>query len=184
MKSKPVVFLDRDGVLTVEKGYINRADEMEIFSYAKECIDKIHTYGYLAVVVTNQSGVARGIIDIGDLIEMNQRIISDVGIDEVYFCPHLFSKGIIPKYTVKCNCRKPDIGMINRACEELNIDLSHSWMVGDRASDILMAKNAGIKSVLVESGYGTERLEMDIEADYVCQDLKEFVEDIFLKAKK
>ncbi|MCM1231261.1 MAG: HAD family hydrolase [Ruminococcus flavefaciens] len=172
---KPAVFLDRDGVLAEEKSYIVSVEDLNIFSYSAECVKKIHEKGYYAIVVTNQSGVARGLFTEEGLQGMNDYLIQQTGVDAVYYCPH-HPEGKVIKYRQICHCRKPEAGMIESACREFKIDMEHSYMVGDRAGDILTGKNVGIKTVLVESGYGTERLESAVEADYVLKDLRGVIE--------
>jgi D,D-heptose 1,7-bisphosphate phosphatase len=172
---KPAVFLDRDGVITEEIGYVTSLTELRIFPYAANCIKQIHEKGYYAIVITNQSAVARGLLSEAELKKINKYLIDETKVDAVYYCPH-FEEGIIDKYRKKCNCRKPRTGLIDKACSEYAIDLEHSYMVGDRASDIMLGKNAGIKTVLLESGYGSQRLESDVSADYVLKDLRDFIE--------
>ena len=172
---KPAVFLDRDGVLTVEKSYVCSVAEIEIFPYTKECIKQIKDKGYYAIVITNQSGVARGLFTEDTLVKMNEYLLQETGVDALYYCPHYWN-GTIPEYTFECDCRKPKIGMIQKACNDFLIDLGHSYMVGDRATDILLGQNVGVKTVLVESGYGTERLEADVRPDYVMEDLREVID--------
>jgi histidinol-phosphate phosphatase family protein len=164
---KPAVFLDRDGVLTEEKSYITSLRDLTIFPYTKECIDAIHAKGYYAIVITNQSAVARGFITEELLQKMNEYLETEANVDKVYYCPHL------PIHN--CSCRKPKTGLIERACSDYRIDMGKSYMVGDRASDIMLGKNAGIKTVLLESGYGTGRLEADVEPDYILNDLRDFI---------
>ena len=175
MNIKPAIFLDRDGVLTVENSYVCSMEQMKIFSYARECIAEIHQKGYYAIVITNQSGVARGLFTEEVLQEMNQKLIQETGADAIYYCPH-YPQGIVEKYSIECNCRKPKTELIEKACKDFQIDLSGSYMVGDRASDILTGINMGIKTVLLESGYGSERMEMNVEPDYILDNLKSFVE--------
>ena len=173
---KPAIFLDRDGVLTVEKGYaISSIEEMEIFPYASECVRRIREAGYLAIVVTNQSAVAKGLFPIEELLDMNRRLESEAGVDAIYYCPH-HPEGKILKYTKVCNCRKPKTGMIDQALRDFDIDMASSYMVGDRACDIILGQNAGIKTVLLDSGYGSERLEEDCSPDFIMKDLTEFTE--------
>ena len=174
-KRKPAVFLDRDGVLTEEESYITSIEYLHVFPYAAECVRKIHEKGYYAIVVTNQSGVARGLFTEEKLREMNDYLIRQTGVDAVYYCPH-YPDGKIEKYRKACHCRKPDTGMFEAACREFEIDMGNSYMVGDRAGDILAGQNVGIKTVLVESGYGTARMECEIVADYILGDLKDVVE--------
>lgn len=173
---KPAAFLDRDGVLVKEKGYVApSADDMEVFPYAKECIDRIHAKGYLAIVVTNQSGIARGLYTEGDLKEMNALLMEKTGVDAVYYCPH-HPDGKIGKYRCRCRCRKPQTGMIEAACADFNINMKESYMAGDRACDIKAGQNAGLKTALLESGYGTAGLEEAVAPDHVCGDLRDFAD--------
>lgn len=179
MIGRKAVFLDRDGVLTREKGYVASADQMEIFPYVKECIDEIKAKGYLTIVVTNQSGVARGLIAEEELKKMNRLLTERTGVDAVYYCPH-YEKGIVAKYAKPCGCRKPQTGMIDTAVQKYGIDPVKSYMVGDRAADILMGQKAGISTVLLESGYGTARLEEPVTPDYIRKDLRDFVRTLIL----
>lgn len=172
---KPAVFLDRDGVLTKEKSYVCSMEELEIFSYVKECVEKIKAQGYYAIVVTNQSGVARGLFSEETLRKMNARLEMETGVDAVYYCPH-YPAGKIRKYSYVCTCRKPEIGMITQACKEFAIDLQRSYMIGDRTGDILLGEKAGIKTILVESGYGTAHLDPSVSPDYVVNDLWDVLE--------
>ncbi len=168
---KPVVFLDRDGVLTKEKSYVLHKDELEIFDYARACVRKMHNAGYLVLVITNQSAVGRGMITEETLQEMNRILMEETGVDDIFYCPHWH-----PTATV-CNCRKPQIGMIQQAMETYDLDMEHAYFVGDRASDIRTGQNAGIKTVLLESGYGTKRLEEEVTPDYIFEDLRDFVKN-------
>lgn len=173
-EQKPAVFLDRDGVLSVEKSYVCTLDDLEIFPYVRECVRKIKEKGYYVIVVTNQSGVARGLFSEEVLQEMNSYLIEETGVDAVYYCPH-YPNGKLEKYRKECNCRKPKTGMVEKACQEFQIDVKKSYMVGDRASDILLGQNAGLATVLVESGYGTKRLEQEVTPDYIIEDLRDLL---------
>lgn len=173
MKKRAAVFLDRDGVLCAEKGYVTHMEELEIFPYARESIDLLHQKGFLAICVTNQSAVARGWMTERTLQRMNQALIERTGLDAVYYCPH-HPQGI-GRYGIVCGCRKPDSGMIERAMLEYGIVRGGSYMVGDRATDILCGQKAGLKTVLVESGYGTARLEQPVKPDFCYDNLWEFV---------
>ncbi|MCM1251251.1 MAG: HAD family hydrolase [Clostridium sp.] len=175
VKRKPAVFLDRDGVLTEEKGYVCSVEELQIFSYAKECVRQIKEKGYYAIVITNQSGVARGLFTENALLEMNRYLHEITAVDAVYYCPH-YIKGKIERYAIDCNCRKPKAGMIEKANREFNIDMAHSLFVGDRASDIITGQNVGITTVLLESGYGTAYLESDVTPDYIFHDLRDIIQ--------
>ena len=166
---KPAVFLDRDGVLTREKSYVLRKEELEIFDFARECVEKIHKAGYFAIVITNQSAVGRGMLAEEELEKMNQLLQRKTGVDAVFYCPHWSPSGIV------CNCRKPRTGMIEKAMDCFPIDLTNSYFVGERASDIETGRNVGIRTVLLESGYGTKRLEKEVAPDEVYKDLPAFV---------
>lgn len=169
---KPAVFLDRDGVLTEEKGYVTSIENLKIFPYTAECIQQIHKKGYYAIVITNQSGIARGLFTENKLQEMNDYLMRQIGVDAIYYCPH-HPEGEIEKYKKKCNCRKPETGMIEIACQEFKIDMQKSYMIGDRADDIIVGHRVGIKTILLESGYGTARLEKDVRPDYILKDLRD-----------
>ena len=175
MKKKPAVFLDRDGVLTEEKGYIAAVQNLTIFPYTAECVQKIHQKGYYAIVITNQSGVARGLIAEEALLEMNEYLIQQTGVDAVYYCPH-HENGIVEKYRKRCNCRKPNTELIERACSKYQIDMQRSFMVGDRACDILLGQNAGVKTILLKSGYETAGLESEVTPDYILKDLRNVID--------
>lgn len=164
---KPAVFLDRDGVLTEEKSYITVMENLKIFPYAADCIKRIHNKGYYAIVITNQSGIARGLLTEKELKEMNRYLILQTGVDAVYYCPHHPDAG--------CNCRKPQKGMFDMACRDFAIDMEHSYMVGDRAGDIIAGQNIGIRTILLESGYGTARLEKNVKPDFIFEDLTDVI---------
>lgn len=172
---KPAVFLDRDGVLTVEKSYIASVEELELFPYVPECIKCIHEEGYYAIVITNQSGVARGLFTEDALKEMNEHLKYATGVDAVYYCPH-HPNGIVESYRKMCKCRKPETGLFEQACKDFEIDIDRSYMVGDRAGDILAGQKKGLKTVLLESGYGLERLEAAVTPDYVFKDLRDVLQ--------
>ena len=171
---RPAVFLDRDGVLTEEKSFLHNADEMVVCDYSRECVDKLHEAGFLAIVITNQSGVARGYFTEDELRKMNTRLMKATGVDAVYYCPH-HPDGKIEKYRKVCSCRKPEIGLIDSACKDFEIDLSHSYFIGDRECDIRTGQNAGIKTLLVRTGYGLEEEKTGLHADYIADDLSDAV---------
>ncbi len=175
LEKRPAIFLDRDGVLSEEAGYVRSIEELHIFPYVGECIAKIKNKGYYSIVITNQSGIARGLLSEDVLKNMNQYLIERTGVDAVYYCPH-HPQGNIDKYRKVCRCRKPETGLLEQACEDFNIDLSKSYMVGDRACDVLTGQKAGLKTILLESGYGTSRLEQAVAPDYILEDLRKVVE--------
>lgn len=176
MEKKAAVFLDRDGVLCVEKGYVTRKQDLEIFSYSKKCVQELHKKGYLAICVTNQSAVARGMMSEDTLLEINEYLMKELNLDAIYYCPH-YPVGI-GKYAKKCNCRKPETGMLDAAIEKFGINKAVSCMVGDRISDIICGQKAGLKTVLLESGYEIKKLEQQTKPDAIYKDLKELVLNI------
>lgn len=172
---KPALFLDRDGVLTEEISYITSVENLHIFPYAAECIRQIHEKGYYAIVITNQSGVARGLFTEKTLKDMNTFLKEMTGVDAIYYCPH-HPDGDVDQYRKICKCRKPEIGLLEQACLDFDIDMNRSYMVGDRAGDILTGQRAGLKTVLLESGYGLAGLEQNVIPDYVFTDLRNVID--------
>lgn len=149
----PAVFLDRDGTLNVEKEYVFRYEDWEWIPGAVEGLKELGKMGFKLVVVSNQSGVARGYYARADMEELHRRVGEDlksqgVTIAGFYYCPHGPGEG--------CACRKPEPGMILHAAKDLDIDLSRSFMVGDKAIDVEAGRRAGVRTFLVETGYGRE----------------------------
>lgn len=152
------VFLDRDGTINEEMGYINHVSRFRIFDFVPQAIKLLNEADFKVIVVTNQSGVARGYFDEQLLKEVHTKLLTELKnhgarIDKIYYCPHhpLEGRG---EYKKDCACRKPKTGMIDMAVNDYNIDLSRSFMVGDRYKDILFAKKAGLQPVFVKTGYG------------------------------
>lgn len=179
---KAAVFLDRDGVINVEKDYVYTIDEFEFIENSIEALKIIQDKGYALVVVTNQSGIARGYYTEEDFLKLTEwmdwcLIDRGVTLDGIYYCPHHPEKGI-GKYKVDCNCRKPKAGLIFDAVKQLDIDLGRSVMVGDKVSDIECGKNAGIKrNYLVRSGHAISA-EDEKKATGVYKDLMAFAKDL------
>ena len=152
------VFIDRDGTISEEVGYVNHVSRYRIFPFAAEAIRTITEAGWLAILVTNQAGVARGYFNeemIGRVHEVLTAELARGGarLDAIYYCPHHPSVGE-PPYRLDCDCRKPRPGLLRRAAEEFDLDLANCWMVGDRFSDTELARNAGVRAAFVLSGYG------------------------------
>ena len=189
---KPAIFMDRDGTLSHEVGYVNHLSRFRLFPYAVEAVRLINRSGYLAVLVTNQAGVARGYFPESLVHEVHAavRAAMDAGgarLDGVYVCVHHPSVGE-PPYRQDCDCRKPRPGLLRRAEAELGIDLRRSWMVGDRLNDLEVAWNAGSRAALVRSGYGLGELTHHAGAwprqpDLVADHLLEAVERILAAAQ-
>jgi D-glycero-D-manno-heptose 1,7-bisphosphate phosphatase len=152
------VFLDRDGTINEEKEYLWRVEEFSFIGGAVEAIRLLRDAGYLVVVVTNQSGIGRGMYGEEDLERLHAYMLTELeargaGVDAVYFCPHHPHHGV-GEYAIHCSCRKPLPGMLLQAAIELGIDLSASWMVGDKIADMEAGRSAGCRVMLVRTGYG------------------------------
>lgn len=181
------VFIDRDGTLSEEVGYINHPSRFRLFPYAAEAIKQLNENGWLAIVTTNQAGVARGYFSEEMITTIHEAMTKDLlsagaTLDAIYYCAHHPSVGE-PPYRFDCDCRKPKPGLISRAAHDFEIDLDQSWMVGDRYSDVELARNAGVKSAFVLSGYGRGEWEHQRETwmhqpDLIAEDLLEAVRRI------
>ena len=157
-KMKKCIFLDRDGNINIEKDYLHKVEDFEFEEGALEAIKTFSESEYLIVVVTNQSGIARGYYTEEDVKTLHKyleaRVIETGGrIDGFYYCPHHPEKGI-GKYKESCDCRKPESGMFLQAKEDLDIDFKNSIMVGDKISDVEAGKRLGMRGVLVRTGHG------------------------------
>ena len=154
---RPAVFLDRDGTICEEMGYINHIDRLRIFPYAAEAIRRLNEAEIPVVVITNQSGVARDIFPESLLHQIHKKMIAELAsggawIDAVYFCPHIKADN--------CECRKPKPGLLDRAASEHGLDLAASWVVGDRFADVEIAHRVGGRGILVMTGYGRGEYEL------------------------
>jgi D-glycero-D-manno-heptose 1,7-bisphosphate phosphatase len=181
---KRAVFIDRDGTISEEVGYINHPTRFRLFPYAASAIKHLNENGWLAILVTNQAGVARGYFSEDMITTVHSAMSADLEnnsakLDAIYYCAHHPSVGE-PPYRFDCDCRKPKPGLISRAAKNFEIDLNQSWMVGDRYSDIELARNAGLKSAFVLSGYGRgewehQRASWTQQPDLVAENLLEAV---------
>ena len=150
------VFLDRDGTISEEVGYIYHAGLYKVFSWSGPAIRKINEHGMKAIVITNQSGVGRGYFDEGSVEEVHDILRGELAVhnaklDAIYTCTHHPEAG--------CDCRKPNSGMLLKARDEMNIDLTQSFVIGDKYLDVETAHNVGAKGILVLTGYGREERE-------------------------
>ncbi|MBQ3438121.1 MAG: D-glycero-beta-D-manno-heptose 1,7-bisphosphate 7-phosphatase [Fusobacterium sp.] len=184
---KKAIFLDRDGTINVEKDYIYKIEDLEFEKGTIEALKTFKKMGYLLIVITNQSGIARNYFSEEDLHKFNQNMNNilkenEAEIDNFYFCPHHPEHGI-GEYKKVCSCRKPNNKLIEDAIEYYNIDRENSYMIGDKFSDIQAGLKSNLKTVLVKTGYGEKELnKINIKKTLVCNNLSEFME--FLKRKK
>jgi D-glycero-D-manno-heptose 1,7-bisphosphate phosphatase len=189
---RPAVFIDRDGTLSHEIGYVNHPSRFRLFPYAVDAVRLLNRGGLLAVLVTNQAGVARGYFPESVIHEVHAGLQAalaegDAHLDGIYYCPHHPSAGA-PPYRLDCDCRKPRPGLVRRAAADLGIDLARSYVVGDRQGDLQLAWNVGARGVLVKSGYGLGELTYHApswprQPDLVAEDLLEAVERILNEAE-
>ena len=184
---RPAVFLDRDGTLNVDAGYLDRKERLMLFPWSLDSVRLLRRAGYAVVVVTNQSGVGRGMIEESFVEEVHQIIQSrlvDIGekLDGHYYCPHEPSASV-EAFRVDCDCRKPKPGLVTRAARDLGLDVERSIVVGDKWSDIGLAKQTGARGVLVRTGYGRSQeknRQEGLSADAVVDTLMDAVNWILL----
>ena len=179
---RPAVFLDRDGTLIEERGYLDRLELLDVLPWSPDAVRLLKRAGYVTVVITNQSAIGRGIIDEPFLHEVHAALDARLAagrarIDAYYFCPH-HPEATIDRYRQVCRCRKPGPGMIEQACRDLDLDPQRSIMVGDRWLDVMAGQAAGTRGVIVRRGHGA--VEMDhppagVRADAILNNLMEAV---------
>ena len=180
------IFLDRDGTMNVSKGFISKADDLELIPGTIDAIKAINKSGALAIVITNQPVIARGECSFEELHNIHNKLKTLLGekgafVDDIFYCPHHPDKGFegeVPELKFDCECRKPKTGMIDKAVKKYNIDLSKSYMVGDSTMDLETARNAGIKSVLVDTGFAGNDGKYDRNCDIEAKNLFDAVEKI------
>lgn len=186
VNKQKAVFLDRDGTINKYIGFLRDIDDFELIDGVASAIKAINASGYLAIVVTNQPVIARGEVSFEELQEIHNKMETLLGeqgayVDAIYYCPHHPHKGYEgerPELKIECDCRKPKPGMLLQAAKDFNIDLEHSWMIGDGENDIAAGKNAGCHTALIatdEHDYGQEvsvtSLYEFVER-YICQEEK------------
>lgn len=184
MRKCKAVFLDRDGTLNREVNYLHRVEDLRLLPGAAEAVGMLNQAGYKVIIITNQSGIARGYFNVEDMVKVNDEISrrlkrKGAHIDRVYFCPH-YPEGKIETYSFQCGCRKPADGMFSRAALENDIDMKKSFAIGDRIRDLQPAMNLGCKGILVMTGHGEKEMKncrnWPITPDYTAKDLKSAVE--------
>ncbi len=186
--SKAAVFLDRDGVLNVEAGYIHQVEDLHLISGVAKAVRKLNDLGIFCCLVSNQSGPARNYYPVSHVEALHNRLCdllekeAQATLDALYYCPFLSpaAGGLNPQFTGWSTWRKPNTGMLVAAAWEYDLDLKHSFMVGDKATDVDMAHNAGLKGILVKTGYGEKVIKGDYQhhtkPDYIASDLPDAVE--------
>lgn len=167
--ARPAIFVDRDGTLNVEKNYLHRFEDWEWIPGAVEAIKAFNEAGYLVIVISNQAGVARGMYSEADINRLHAHVDEELcrlsaRIDAYYYCPHHPEFG----ENRDCACRKPSPGLIFQAQQDWGIDLSRSWMIGDKMSDIEAGEIAGVKSMLVGYGIWRRGISQARRADTLC----------------
>ena len=182
---RPAVFLDRDGTIAEEVGYLNHASRFRMFPFVAAAIRRLNEAKLPVIVVTNQSGVGRGYFPESLVHAVNELMTQQLAaagarVDAIYYCPHTSTEG--------CACRKPNTGMLERAAREHALDLQRSFVVGDRFGDLELARNAQARSILVRTGYGEGEFawhsaKWPVQPDFVAQDLSEAAEWILRQPK-
>jgi D-glycero-D-manno-heptose 1,7-bisphosphate phosphatase len=183
--SRPAVFIDRDGTLTEEVGYVNHPSRLRLLPRSAEAIRRLNAAGVAAVVVTNQAGIARGYFSADVLQAVHERLDAELRregakLDGLYTCTHHPGEGA-PPFRAVCDCRKPKPGLLHQAARELDLDLARSTMVGDKASDLVPGRAVGAAAVLVLTGYGLGEWEygrgrFEVQPDHVAGDLLDAVD--------
>lgn len=175
---KRAVFLDRDGTLNTDVGYLHRLEDLELYPWTTDAVRLLKRAGYTLVIVTNQSGIAQGLIDPGFITicheEMRRRLQrGGADLDALYYCPH-HPRGIVAGLNVDCRCRKPSPGMIEDAVRDHGIDPKQSWVVGDKWLDVQLGQGVGARSILVRTGWGAEHEQKrppGQHVDAICDNL-------------
>ncbi len=164
------VFLDRDGTINIDVGYINSPDDFELVPRSLEALILLRHAGYKLFIVTNQSGIARKLISHSQLSAVHDKMVSllsphGISFREIFYCPHHPDE--------ECQCRKPNPLFVRQAALKYDLDLSRSWFVGDKTADVQCGKNAGTRAILVKTGYGGNDKKHPAKPDFIAADLYE-----------
>lgn len=180
------IFIDRDGTINDEVDFLRNPDQLKLIPRSAEAITELNRLGLRIFILTNQSGIARGILTEDDLRGIHARLLQmlesrNARVDRIYYCPH-HPEGSIKQYSIECDCRKPKTGMLQKAAKEYGIDLSRSYIIGDKMTDIQAGNNCGARAILVLTGYGKTELEdcrkNGAGLDHVADDLYDAVQFI------
>lgn len=175
---QPAVFLDRDGTLIEEVNFLSRVEDLRLFPFTANAVNMLKDAGFLVIVVTNQSGIGRGIYTEADMHAIHEAIQNELSgaIDAFYFCPHLPG--------ADCRCRKPNTGMIESAMADFDIDLDNSWMIGDKKIDVETGLSMRLRNILVLTGYGQQHhTSLEYSPDRVVTDLEYAAKEIVSLAR-
>ena len=181
---RAAVFLDRDGTLIEDVGFLERVDQVQVYPWTTDAVRRLNEAGLAVVVTTNQSGVARGILTEEGIRSVHRHLSSilEAGgarIDAYYYCPH-HPEGTIQAYTRVCDCRKPSPGLVDQAVRDLSLDPTQSFVVGDKWMDIGLARAVGAQGILVRTGYaGRDRRPEGLDADAVVDNVSDAIDWIF-----
>jgi D-glycero-D-manno-heptose 1,7-bisphosphate phosphatase len=185
-KKNIAVFLDRDGTINEEVNFVKSVEELKLIPCAARAINRMNDLDLRTIVLSNQSGIARGFFTEKELNEINTRLlkllkIENATIDSIYYCPH-HPEGVVKEFAINCDCRKPKTGMILKAAKEFNINVEKSFVIGDMMRDLECGKNAGTKNILVLTGKGRETLNEiktnSFQPDFIAHDLIDAVKYI------
>jgi D-glycero-D-manno-heptose 1,7-bisphosphate phosphatase len=178
------IFIDRDGTLNEEVGYITEVTQFRLYNFASEAVRLINDAGLRAIVLTNQSGIARGLFDEQFLLRLHRRMeeslkLGGARLDAIYYCPHHPELGE-PPYRQDCECRKPKPGLIERAMKDFHLNLRRSFVIGDRYRDVEMGCRAGTRCVMVMTGHGREefrsqRASWKVQPEHIAENMLEAV---------
>ncbi len=196
---RPVVFLDRDGTLNVERGYIHELENLNLIDGAGDAIKTLNKNGIATVLVTNQTGAARGFYQEDHILALNKRLCDLLAsesayLDAVYYCPHLSKEegGKVEPYVLACKCRKPEVGLVELAYKEHeDLEPALSYVIGDKSTDVELAINCGAKGVLVKTGYGEKVLSGEYQwkvtpnhlADSIIEAVEWILKDLALQKR-
>jgi D-glycero-D-manno-heptose 1,7-bisphosphate phosphatase len=177
--SNTAVFFDRDGTLIHDPGYLNHPDQVQVVDGVAEALKEFQLLGYKTIVASNQSGVARGIVTVEMLERIHDRLrellaVKGATLDAIYYCPY-HPDGVVPEYTKDSDWQKPKPGMLVAAAQEMDLDLTRSWMIGDSDRDVEAGRSAGCKTILINSAHSDPSRQHESKPDFVAVNLREAV---------